>query len=178
MRWFSVVDWKKANKMKEISSGGDKKNIERLKILHTLIRPFLLQRMKSDVNLKIPSKREVILYSGLSDMQKKYYKWVLTKNVQELSKKGSNKTNLMNIVMHLRKCCNHPYLFDGAEPTFDGEFVLGKHIIENSSKMVILDSLLPRLQKEGHKILIYSQMTRMLDILQDYMSFVIFPMKD
>lgn len=179
-RWFSVVDWKKANKsVKEMSPSAtlDKKNkhLERLEILHTLIRPFLLQRMKSDVNLKIPSKREVILYAGLSEMQKKYYKWILTKNVQELSKKGSNKTNLMNIVMHLRKCCNHPYLFDGAEPTFDGEFILGNHIVENSAKMVILDSLLPKLQKEGHKILIYSQMTRMLDILQDYMSLRSFP---
>ena len=98
--------------------------------------------------------------------------------------------------MQLRKCCNHPYLFDGAEPTFDGEYVLGDHIISNSGKMVVLDKLLHKLKKEGHRVLvcttggvegsggegrlllhsflifrlqIFSQMTRTLDILQDYL---------
>jgi hypothetical protein len=56
--------------------------------------------------------------------------------------------------MNLRKCCNHPYLFDGAEPMFDGEYKIGEHIIENSGKLVLLDKLLPKLKNEGHKVLV------------------------
>lgn len=64
--------------------------------------------------------------------------------------------------MQLRKCCNHPYLFDGAEPTVNGEFVLGDHLVSNSGKMVVLDKLLPTLRKEGHKVLIFSQVCVLL----------------
>jgi len=64
-------------------------------------------------------------------MQKKYYKWVLTKDIEKLTqgssgKKTRNRMSLMNVIMQLRKCCNHPYLFDGAEPLFDGKFEIGK----------------------------------------------------
>ena len=171
-----MVDWKQASKnTNDITNTSSKEHQERVAYLHKIMRPYFLRRLKDDVDLTIPNKREVVLYSGLTELQKKYYTWVLTKNVTQLQKKGSNKVSLMNLVMHLRKCCNHPYLFDGAEPTFDGEFVLGDHIINNSAKMVILDNLLPKLQKEGHKILIYSQMTRMLDILQDYMTLRDYP---
>ncbi len=85
-------------------------------------------------------------------------------------KKGKKiKISLQNVVMNLRKSCNHPYLFEGAEPTFDGEYELGDHIVDNSCKLKILDKLLPKLKRDGHKVLIFSQMTRMLDIIQDYL---------
>lgn len=57
------------------------------------------------------------------------------------------KTRLMNILMHLRKCCNHPYLFDGAEP--GPPFTTDEHIVKNAGKMILLDKLLPRLQQQG-----------------------------
>ena len=80
----------------------------------------------------------------------------------------------MTVIMQLRKCCNHPYMFEGAEPQFDGEYKLGDHLIENSGKLWLLDKLFPKLQAEvkkqtkqqGHKVLVFSQMTRMLDIVQ------------
>jgi SWI/SNF-related matrix-associated actin-dependent regulator of chromatin subfamily A member 5 len=68
--------------------------------------------------------------------------------------------------MQLRKCCNHPYLFDGAEP--GPPFTTDKHLVDNSGKMVLLDKLLPKLQRDGDRVLIFSQMTRILDILEDY----------
>ena len=80
-------------------------------------------------------------------------------------------TNSLAVVMQLRKCCNHPYLFDGAEPLFDGEYKLGPHLLNDSGKMFLLDKLLAKLHKEGHKVLLFSQMTRMLDILQDYLHY-------
>ena len=70
-----------------------------------------------------------------------------------------------NILMHLRKCANHPYLFEGAEQP---PFTTDERLIQSSGKMVLLDKLLRRLQPKGHRVLIFSQMTRMLDILEDY----------
>lgn len=68
--------------------------------------------------------------------------------------------------MQLRKCCNHPYLFQGAEP--GPPFMAGEHLTDNSGKMVLLDRLLKRLKDRGSRVLIFSQMTRMIDILDDY----------
>ena len=58
------------------------------------------------------------------------------------------------------------YLFDGAEQ--GPPYINGPHIIENSGKMVILDKLLPKLKDQGSRVLIFSQMTRLLDLLEDY----------
>ena len=66
----------------------------------------------------------------------------------------------------VEKCCNHPYLFDGAEP--GPPYTTDMHLVTNSGKMVVLDKLLPKLKEQGSRILIFSQMTRVLDILEDY----------
>jgi chromodomain-helicase-DNA-binding protein 1 len=72
--------------------------------------------------------------------------------------------------MELKKAANHPYLFDGAElPTESKEETL-KGLVMNSGKLVLLDKLLVRLRADGHRVLIFSQMVRMLDILSDYMA--------
>ena len=68
--------------------------------------------------------------------------------------------------MQLRKVCNHPYLFDGIEDR--GLNPMGDHLITNCGKLVLLDKLLPKLQERGSRILIFSQMTRLLDILEDF----------
>jgi len=70
--------------------------------------------------------------------------------------------------MQLRKCVNHPYLFDGVEPE---PFQLGEHLVESSAKLLTLDRILKSLAEDGHKVLLFSQMTRMLDILQDYLHY-------
>ena len=76
------------------------------------------------------------------------------------------KMRLQNILMQLRKCVNHPYLFDGAEP--GPPYTTDEHIIQNSGKMRVLDKFLPKLQEQGSRVLIFTQMTRILDILEDY----------
>lgn len=72
--------------------------------------------------------------------------------------------------MELKKAANHPYLFDGAETRSDSSEETLKGLVMNSGKMVLLDKLLVRLRQDGHRVLIFSQMVRMLDILSDYMS--------
>lgn len=133
-----------------------------------ILSPFVLRRIKSQVLEDLPKKSEVVLYHGLSSLQKKYYKAILTKDFEAFtSESGVNRTRLSNILMQLRKCVNHPYLFDGAEPE---PFQMGEHLVEASGKLFVLDRLLHFLHQNDHKVLIFSQMTRVLDILQDYMA--------
>ncbi|XP_032738243.1 probable global transcription activator SNF2L1 isoform X4 [Lontra canadensis] len=143
---------------------GDQKLVERL---HTVLKPFLLRRIKTDVEKSLPPKKEIKIYLGLSKMQREWYTKILMKDIDVLNSAGKmDKMRLLNILMQLRKCCNHPYLFDGAEP--GPPYTTDEHIVSNSGKMVVLDKLLAKLKEQGSRVLIFSQMTRLLDILEDY----------
>ncbi|KAM0912464.1 hypothetical protein ACQ4PT_012784 [Festuca glaucescens] len=87
----------------------------------------------------------------------------------EVINAGGERKRLLNIAMQLRKCCNHPYLFQGAEP--GPPYTTGDHLVENAGKMVLLDKLLPKLKDRDSRVLIFSQMTRLLDILEDYLMY-------
>lgn len=150
---------------------------EYIKYLQLSIKPFILRRLKKDVEKSLPSKSERILRVELSDVQTEYYRNIITKNYSALNAgvKGSQ-ISLLNVMSELKKASNHPYLFDGAEEKFlakaggaSRDNIL-KGMIMNSGKMVLLEQLLTRLKKEGHRVLIFSQMVRILDILGDYMS--------
>lgn len=70
------------------------------------------------------------------------------KDIDILNSAGKmDKMRLLNILMQLRKCCNHPYLFDGAEP--GPPYTTDLHLVVNSGKMVVLDKLLPKLKEQG-----------------------------
>ncbi|OUS47221.1 chromatin-remodelling complex ATPase ISWI2 [Ostreococcus tauri] len=136
--------------------------------LHKVLRPFLLRRLKTEVETSLPPKKETILKIGMTEMQKTFYKRILQKDI-DIVNSGADRSRLLNIVMQLRKCCNHPYLFQGAEP--GPPYITGDHLIESSGKLALLDKLLPRLMERGSRVLIFSQMTRLLDILEDYMMY-------
>lgn len=143
---------------------GDTKLVERL---HTVLRPFLLRRIKADVEKSLLPKKEIKMYIGLSKMQREWYTKILMKDIDILNSAGkTDKMRLLNVLMQLRKCCNHPYLFDGAEP--GPPYTTDLHLVVNSGKMAVLDKLLPKLNEQGSRVLIFSQMTRVLDILEDY----------
>ena len=72
--------------------------------------------------------------------------------------------------MELKKAANHPYLFEGAEVQSNNDDDTLKGLVMSSGKMVLLDKLLARLSQDGHRVLIFSQMVRMLDIMSDYMT--------
>ncbi|KAI8063220.1 SNF2 family N-terminal domain-containing protein [Gongronella butleri] len=151
------------------NQGGDQQKV--MEQLHKVLRPFLLRRIKSDVEKSLLPKKEINLYVGMSAMQRRWYQKILEKDIDAVNGantggKREGKTRLLNIVMQLRKCCNHPYLFDGAEP--GPPFTTDQHIVDNAGKMVVLDKLLTRLKAQGSRVLIFSQMSRVLDILEDY----------
>jgi SWI/SNF-related matrix-associated actin-dependent regulator of chromatin subfamily A member 5 len=148
----------------EIDDEEAKKNI--IQQLHKILRPFMLRRLKADVAKGLPPKTETILMVGMSKVQKQLYKQLLLRDIDSISGKGS-RTAVLNIVMQLRKCCGHPYLFEGVEDrTLDP---LGEHLVENCGKLCLLDKLLKRLKERDSRILIFTQMTRVLDILEDFM---------
>ncbi len=136
--------------------------------LHAVLKPFLLRRLKSEVEKRLLPKIETKLYVGLSTMQRQWYTKILMKDIDLLNTTSNkaDKMRLLNILMQLRKCCNHPYLFDGAEP--GPPYTTEQHIVQNCGKMVLLDKLLTRLKQQGSRVLIFTQMTKVLDILEDY----------
>ncbi|KPI41889.1 Chromodomain helicase hrp3 [Cyphellophora attinorum] len=138
------------------------------------IKPYMLRRTKNKVEKDLPPKTEKIIRVELSDIQLEYYKNILTKNYAALNQgaKGQ-KQSLLNIMMELKKASNHPFMFPSAEERLVAhdarrdEYL--RALITSSGKMMLLDQLLTKLKKDGHRVLIFSQMVKMLDILGDYM---------
>jgi len=194
--------------------------------LHTILKPFLLRRLKSDVEKDLPPKKEYLIYCTLSAAQHQLYEAILAhhqckrngKTKEELDKAGTlvegkkrrrpiaagvfreaesddsftpedpivlseseddgwqaarkhlGLQSLQNALMQLRKVCNHPYLFDWPCNS-DGESSVDGNLVTASGKMRVLDQLLPALLAKGHRVLIFSQMSRMLNILEAYLEF-------
>ncbi|KAG9443646.1 hypothetical protein H6P81_014986 [Aristolochia fimbriata] len=144
--------------------------------LHKELRPHILRRVIKDVEKSLPPKIERILRVEMSPLQKQYYKWILERNFHNLNKGvRGNQVSLLNIVVELKKCCNHPFLFESADHGYGGDTNIAdsskvERIVLSSGKLVILDKLLVRLRETHHRVLIFSQMVRMLDILAEYLS--------
>jgi SWI/SNF-related matrix-associated actin-dependent regulator of chromatin subfamily A member 5 len=99
------------------------------------------------------------LYIGLSKMQRDLYTKILMKDIDIVNGAGKvEKMRLQNILMQLRKCTNHPYLFDGVEP--GPPYTTDEHLIQNCGKLTVLDKLLPKVKAQGSRVLVFTQMTR------------------
>merc|ERR1719327_1677092 len=145
---------------------------EQVRKLHELLGPHMLRRLKADVLKNMPSKSECIVRTNLAPAQKKVYKNILTRNFEALNSKGGAQVSLLNIMMELKKCANHPYLLPG--PAEDapigpnGLFEVNA-MIKACGKLTLLKKMLDQLKIEGHRVLIFSQMTKMLDLLEDFL---------
>jgi SNF2 family DNA or RNA helicase len=171
---------------------GQLKDSKQVSELHSILKPYLLRRIKEDVEKALPPKEETILEVSLTPVQKRYYKAIYERNTVFLYKgaKPSNSPSLMNVTMELRKCCNHPFLVRGAEERILAEAAESRakemgiggnkdvaridqvklfedQLVKSSGKMVLLTKLLPKLFANGHKVLIFSQMVRVLDIIEE-----------
>jgi ATP-dependent helicase STH1/SNF2 len=133
--------------------------------LHKLLRPFLLRRLKSEVESELPEKSEKVLFCEMSAMQKKMYDNMRNGGmVTVVDRNGEVGTKgLMNTLMQLRKICNHPYLFDEYQ-TWNED-----NLIRASGKFELLDRIFPKLKATGHRVLLFSQMTSLLTLLEHYL---------
>mgnify|MGYP001565578743 CR=1 FL=1 len=146
--------------------------------MHRLLSPLMIRRLKSDVATDLPPKREIYVGCHVTKKQREWYLKCLARDSEPINRMATNGTGvsreaLLNIVMQLRKACNHPYLFPGAE---EGDpCITTQALIDDCGKMMVLDKILKRLLVDDadkkNKVLIFSQMTRMLDILEDYCTF-------
>ncbi|ETO31825.1 hypothetical protein RFI_05292, partial [Reticulomyxa filosa] len=143
--------------------------------LQKCLKARLLQRFKALVEKDLQDREEKIIWVELTFFQKKWYRAVYEKSYDSLRKLGAARTSLMNVAMQLRKCCNHPFLIHNVEQTMSPEGTSETMIMENliraCGKMILLDKLLPKLKMEGHRVLIFSQMTRVLNIIEDFLMY-------
>lgn len=146
--------------------------------LHELLRPFFLRRTKAQVLDFLPSMAQIIVPVTLTVVQKKLYKSILAKN-QELIKsifggktrlRQTERANLSNILMQLRKCLCHPFVYSrDIEERSNNPMISHRNLVGASSKLQLLEIMLPKLQERGHRVLIFSQFLDMLDIVEDFL---------
>jgi SWI/SNF-related matrix-associated actin-dependent regulator of chromatin subfamily A member 5 len=153
---------------------------------------FMIRRLKSRVEALLPSKLETRIYCPLSRTQVFWYKSILMKDLPKLEQverslysnsgttgesnnnededehvSSSARTLLTNLFMQLRKCSQHPFLFPGAEsPNLDDTALVD--LIAASGKLSVLDMLLRSLFQKKHRVVLFSQFTMVLDLLEDY----------
>lgn len=178
---LNMVDEEQFNDAAEfMDEYGEIKSKERVDQLHEEIRPYILRRLKEDVEKSVPQKSETLIEVELTVQQKQWYRALYEKNLRFLhrnKKKALDGPGLNNLAMELRKCCNHLFLLNGVEEEIRREqtasgmtLAEGDFLAKASGKLVLLDKLLPRLKEEGHRVLIFSQFKIMLDILEDYLN--------
>ncbi|CEP08373.1 hypothetical protein [Parasitella parasitica] len=235
--WFDFSDINAKEGQERIMREEEEDSI--VSSLHTILRPFLLRRLKTDVESSLPKKKEYLLYAPLTQPQKDLYDAIIKRDIRDYlirkkiscpqnnqgegeedkkspedsvrsAKKKSicyreesdraffkkldqepveeaidheaiarhqhnvntikqiNNLHLQNLVMQLRKVCNHPFLFDWPLDPKSGEPLVSNELAAQSGKILLLDRLLTSLFKRGHKVLVFSQMTKMLNILEDW----------
>ncbi|KAF9614280.1 hypothetical protein IFM89_017081 [Coptis chinensis] len=144
---------------------------EQIARLHKMLAPHLLRRLKKDVLKDMPPKKELILRVELSSKQKEYYKAILTRNYEILTRRGGAQISLINVVMELRKLCCHAYMLDGVEQNIQDTEEAYRQLLESSGKLQLLDKLMVKLKEQGHRVLIYTQFQHMLTLLEDYCTY-------
>lgn len=150
--------------------------------LHKVLRPFLLRRLKKEVESQLPDKVEYIVKCDMSGLQRVLYKHMQSKGV--LLTDGSEKGNkgkggakaLMNTIVQLRKLCNHPFMFQNIEEKYcdhvgmSAGIISGPDLFRASGKFELLDRILPKLKATNHRVLLFCQMTQLMTIMEDYLS--------
>ncbi|QDZ23866.1 chromatin remodeling factor [Chloropicon primus] len=141
---------------------------DQIEELHKLLKPHLLRRMKRDVLKQLPPKKEQIVLVEMSHEQKDVYKALLMENFQLLSSKSKTKVSgLKNLLMDLRKCCQHPSLITKNFNTLSKRRI--ETFTKRSGKLELLERMLEKLFKGGHRVLIYSQFVLVLDMVQEWL---------
>uniref|UniRef100_A0A1I7U8T0 Helicase domino n=1 Tax=Caenorhabditis tropicalis TaxID=1561998 RepID=A0A1I7U8T0_9PELO len=103
--WFS-------NPLTGMMEGNMEFNAPLIGRLHKVLRPFILRRLKKEVEKQLPEKTEHVIKCSLSKRQRYLYDDFMSRRSTKDNLKSGNMMSVLNIVMQLRKCCNHPNLFE------------------------------------------------------------------
>lgn len=141
--------------------------------LHKVLRPFLLRRLKKDVEKDLPNKVEKVIKCKMSSLQSKLYQQMLKHNVLFASDPETGKPvtikNTNNQIMQLRKICNHPFVYEEVEYLINPTAETNDIIWRVAGKFELLDRILPKFKRTGHRVLIFFQMTQIMDIMEDFL---------
>ncbi|ORX61883.1 hypothetical protein DM01DRAFT_260889 [Hesseltinella vesiculosa] len=145
-----------------------------IKRLHKVLRPFLLRRLKKDVESELPDKVERVIKCKLSALQARLYTQVRKHNVIITGNGKEGRSGVMglnNRIMQLRKICNHPFVFEQVESSINPHKLSNELLYRSSGKFELLDRILPKLKATNHRVLVFFQMTQIMDIMEDYCLF-------
>lgn len=146
--------------------------------LHEMIRPYFLRRTKAQVLTFLPPMSQIIVPVSMTVVQKKLYRTIMAKNPELMRQIFSNdpgvkdkeKGSLSNILMQLRKCLCHPFVYNKSIEDKNVDIASShRNLVDASSKLKLLEILLPKLQERGHRVLIFSQFLDMLDMVEDFL---------
>lgn len=140
--------------------------------LHKVLRPFLLRRLKKDVEKDLPDKQERVIKCKFSALQHKLYMQLMTHSQISVSDGKGGKTGirgLTNMLMQLRKLCNHPFVFEQVEDQMNPDKTTNDSIWRTAGKFELLDRLLPKFKATNHRVLIFFQMTQIMNIMEDFL---------
>lgn len=142
--------------------------------LHKVLRPFLLRRLKKDVEKDLPDKTEKVIKCKFSSLQSRLYKQMVTHQKIAVSDGKGGKTGtrgLSNMIMQLRKLCNHPFVFDEVENQMNPTNTSNDLLWRTAGKFELLDRILPKYKVTGHRVLMFFQMTAIMDIMEDFLRY-------
>ncbi|KAL4180565.1 hypothetical protein AMTRI_Chr13g125920 [Amborella trichopoda] len=170
--WF---DWSgKSNDETQHEESDDKWRVHVISKLHMILRPFLLRRVKENVEQNLPKKKEIILYANMTEHQKNIQNHLINKTlegylIEKAFRAKGFRAKLSNLMIQLRKNCNHPDLLESA---FDNDVFYPpvEKLLEQCGKFRLLDRILSHLLARRHKVLIFSQWTKVLDIIEYFLS--------
>ncbi|PSK56505.1 hypothetical protein B9Z65_6129 [Elsinoe australis] len=140
--------------------------------LHKVLRPFLLRRLKKDVEKDLPDKQERVIKCNFSALQAKLYKQLVSNQRLTVSDGKGGKTSmrgLSNMLMQLRKLCNHPFVFEEVEDQINPGRGTNDSLWRTAGKFELLDRVLPKFQATGHRVLMFFQMTQIMNIMEDFL---------
>lgn len=137
--------------------------------LHKVLRPFLLRRLKKDVEKDLPDKVETIIKCPMSALQYRLYDQIRNRKAQFGAEGAARKKVLNNLVMQFRKICNHPYVFDEVEDSINPARLTDRNLFRVAGKFELLDRILPKFKAAGHRVLMFFQMTQVMNIMEDYL---------
>ncbi|CAL1697367.1 unnamed protein product [Somion occarium] len=141
--------------------------------LHKVLRPFLLRRLKKDVESELPDKVEKVIKVRMSALQSQLYKqmkkYKMIADGKDAKGKSGGVKGLSNELMQLRKICQHPFLFESVEDKMNPGGLIDEKLVRTSGKIELLSRILPKFFATDHRVLIFFQMTKVMDIMEDFL---------
>lgn len=175
--WFNAPFSGTGNTADKETAMTEEEKLLVVKGLHKVLRPFLLRRLKKDVESELPDKVESIIKVKMSALQTQLYNSLRLNGrmPSDDTQPRARQQDLQNLIIQLRKVCQHPFVFPEVEQDIDSSIRHGgtssEAIWRSAGKFELLDRILPKLFATGHKCLMFFQWVMVIDVMEDYLNY-------